>query len=264
LDAETEKENEMGWVKSPAELDKYFSYRIREFKDARILGVMFETRPDIVRDVLPPPLEPLEQPSGLMFIAEYPETNLGPGYREAALFLHCSYKGENGTYCLSMPIDSEPARLHNGRDIYGFPKKMADIHLERQGNSVVGWVERFGIRFVEIRADLPDSLPELPPTGPTFLFKAMPAADLTPGFDGPVFLVRQQTEIKMKSLDIGAAEITYQKSDYDPWADIVLEKVLMAFYLVSDNTMMPGKVLAEVDSATYLPYSFKALDFFAG
>jgi hypothetical protein len=38
----------------------------------------------------------------------------------------------------------------------------------------------------------------------------------------------------------------------------------MAFYLVSDNTMMPGKVLAEVDSAAYLPYSFKALDFFAG
>lgn len=254
----------MGWVKTPVELEKYFSYRVREFKGARILGVMFETRPEIVHEVLPPPLEPADQPSGLMFIAEYPETNLGPGYREAALFLHCAYKGETGSYCLSMPIDSEPVRLHNGRDIYGFPKKMAGIHLERHENSVVGWVERFGIRFVEIRADLAGSLPELPATGPTFLFKAMPKADLTPGFDGPVFLVRQKTEIKMQTLDFGTAEVTFQYSDYDPWSEVVLEKVLMAFYLVSDNTMMPGQVLAEVDPLTYLPYSFKALDFFAG
>ncbi|MBU2548192.1 MAG: acetoacetate decarboxylase family protein [Proteobacteria bacterium] len=254
----------MGWVKTREELDRYYSFRVREFVGAQMLGVMFETRMDIVREVLPPPLEPAEQPAGLIFIASYPATNLGPGYREAALFLQCTYRGEPGTYCLSMPIDSEPVRMHNGRDIYGFPKKMADIHIERQGRHAVGWVERFGIRFVEIRAELTDSLPALPPMGPTFLFKALPAADLTPGFDGPVFLVRQQTEVRMKSLDIGGAEVLLQASEYDPWAEIELEKVLMAFYLVSDNTMQPGRVLAQVDPAGYLPYSFKSVDFFAG
>ncbi len=31
----------------------------------------------------------------------------------------------------------------------------------------------------------------------------------------------------------------------------------MAFYLVSDNTMWPGEVLAKVDGDAYLPYYFK-------
>jgi acetoacetate decarboxylase len=101
-----------------------------------------------------------------MFIAEYPETNLGPGYREAALFLRCQHEGEDGSYCLSMPIMSEEARLYNGRDIFGFPKKMAAIHLERKGGEAEGWVERHGVRFVEIKAQLTGSLPQLPAAGP--------------------------------------------------------------------------------------------------
>jgi acetoacetate decarboxylase len=254
----------VGWVKSEEELRKYYSFPVREFKGAQMLGVIFETRAELVREILPPPLEPAEQPTGMMFIASYPETNLGPGYREAALFLRCRHGGEVGTHCLSMPIDSEPVRMHNGRDIYGFPKKLASIHLERQGQQAVGWVERFGIRFVEIRVTLTDSLPALPPLGPTFLFKAMPAADLTRGFDGPVLLVRQQTEVEMRSLEIGNAEVTLRESPHDPWAEIALEKTLMAFCLVSDNSMQPGKVVAEVDPQAYLPYSFKGVDFFAG
>ena len=119
------------------------------------------------------PLEPAEMPGGLIFIAQYPETNLGPGYREAALYLNCRYGGEQGTYCLAMPIDSEPKRMHNGRDIFGLPKKMASIHLERKGDKVRGWVERMGVRFVEIAIELTGSLPEVPPTGPSFTFKAI-------------------------------------------------------------------------------------------
>ena len=84
------------------------------------------------------------------------------------------------------------------------------------------------------------------------------------GFDGPVFLVRQQTHVEMRSLEIGEAEVTLRESIYDPWAEIELEKTLMAFYLVSDNAMQPGEVVAEVDPQAYLPYSFKGVDFFAG
>ena len=253
----------MGWVKTREELDKYFNLRVREFIGAKILGVMIETKPELIKSLLPPPLEPGNDPQALIFIAEYPQTNLGPGYREAALFIQCQYQGEKGNYCLSMPIDDE-ARMHNGRDIYGFPKKMANIHLERKDQKVAGWVERRGIRFVEIRAEISDTLPEVPKLGPTFLFKAMPAADLTSGFDGPVFLVRQQTEIELKSLEIGTAQLNLCESDHDPWAEIKVEKVIVAYYLVSNNRMQPGKVVAEVDPETYLPYSFIMTDFFSG
>ena len=114
----------MGFVKTREELDKYYGLGVRRFSDARMLGVMFSTRPEVSERLLPPPLEQADLPGGLIFIAEYPKTNLGPGYREAALFMRCKYQGEAGSYCLSMPIDNE-ARMHNGRDVFGFPRRLA-------------------------------------------------------------------------------------------------------------------------------------------
>ena len=253
----------MGFVKTREELDKYYGLGVRRFSDARMLGVMFSTRPGVSRKLLPPPLEQADLPGGLIFIADYPKTNLGPGYREAALFLRCKYQGEAGSYCLSMPIDSE-ARMHNGRDVFGFPKKLASIHLRREGQKVHGWVDRDGIRFVEIRAELSGEIPELPPMGPTFLFKAMPRIDLTPGFDGPVLLASQRTQIEPQRLEIGSAELTLRPSEHDPWAEIEDPEVMTAFYIVSDNTMLPGKVLSEVDPDAYLPHYFKMTDFSVG
>ncbi len=254
----------MGFTKTKQELEGYFGLGVRKFTGARILGVMFETRQETVKNLLPPPLEPLDSPTGMMFIANYPETNLGPGYREAALFLGCSYEGEPGNYCLSMPIDSEESRLYNGRDIFGLPKKKASIHLEEDDSRVTGWVERHGIRLVEIDAQLSGSLPDFPVPGPNFLFKAMPRIDLSPGFDGPVLLCRQQTDIEMKSLRIGTAEVKLRQSSADPWHEVEIVNVIVAYHLISDNTMQPGKVLREVDPQGFMPYYFKMTDFFGG
>lgn len=254
----------MSFSKTSEQLDRYYGLGVRKFDGAKMLGVMFLTEPDIVKRCLPPPLEPVDTPRGMMFIAEYPETNLGPGYREAALFLGCQYKGEVGNYCLSMPIESEESRLYNGRDIFGYPKKKATIHLEHDGDVVYGWVERHGIRFVEIKAQLMGELPALPPPGPNFLFKASPKIDLTPGFDGPVLLCRQQTDVELKSLRIGRAEVILRDSELDPWAEIKLVNVITAYSLTSNNTMNPGSVLQEVEPESYLPHYFKMTDFFVG
>jgi len=253
----------MGFVKTKEELDQYFSLGVRRFVGAQMMGVMFQTRPEIVAKLLPPPLEPIDSPDGLIFIAQYPETNLGPGYREAALYLKCRYRDEPGTYCLSMPITAE-ARMHNGRDIFGLPKKMANIHFERQGDRVHGYVERFGIRFVDIKIQLAAELPNAPETGPTFLFKAMPRIDLQPGFDGPVLLARQRTVVEAKKFEVGVPEIALLPSPTDPWADVEIVTVMAGFCLLSDNTMQPGEIVAEVDADAFLPHYFKMTDFATG
>lgn len=254
----------MGFVKTPAELASFFEVPARLFPGAKMLGAMFQTKPETVARLLPPPLTPADTPNALVFIAEYPETNLGPGYREAALFLNCQYQGENGTYCLSMPIDSEEVRCTNGREIFGFPKKLAKIHLERHEDTVHGWVERHGVRFFDLKVTLMSSLPALMPTGPTFLFKASPRIDLQPGFEGPVLLCKQKTEVELKSLEVGMPELHFLESPRDPWAEIEIENLIMGFYLVSDNTMRPGEVVAKVDGDAFLPYYFKMVDFPVG
>ena len=254
----------MSFVKTKEELDRYYGLRVREFPQARIMGLMFKADAEKTRSLLPPPLEQSPMPGGLLFIAEYGDTNLGPGYREAALFLRCSYEGKPGNYCLSMPIDSNASRLHNGRDIYGFPKKAARIHFEQDGNNAHGWVERNGIRFVELSVETTGSLANLPPSGPTYLFKGMPKVDLTPGFDGPVLLVSQQTEVEAKSVKVGTSELKLTHSETDPWSELEGLEPMMSFIVESSNRMLPGKVLAEVDGDAYLPHYFNMTDFYCG
>ncbi len=253
----------MSYAKTKKELDQYYNLGVRHFAGAQMMGVIYLTKPEVIAKLLPPPLEPADMPRVLIFIAQYPETNLGPGYREAALYLTCQYGGEEGTYCLSMPITAE-SRMHNGRDIFGLPKKMADIHLEKDEQKVHGWVEREGVRFIDVSIELTGTLPSVPATGPSFTFKAMPKIDLTPGFDGPVFLARQHTDVEMRSFDIGVPVITLRDSQADPWAEVSVEQPMLGFYMISDNTMQPGKILCEVDPDAFLPHYFKMTDFSTG
>lgn len=254
----------MSFVKTERELRDYYALKTREFPHAEMLGVMFAADAERTAACLPPPLEQADLPGGLIFIAEYGETNLGPGYREAALFLRCTYQGQPGSYCLSMPIDSDPNRLYNGRDIFGFPKKEATIAFERSDTRASGWVERRGVRFIEIDIALEGTLPELPPMGPTYLFKASPRIDLEPGFDGPVLLASQQTEIDARSIAIGTADIRFRPSEADPWSEFEDLTPLAAFVIESSNRMLPGRVLGTVDSDAFLPHYFKMTDFYTG
>ena len=250
----------MGFVKSQKDLDLYYSLAVREFPGAQMLGILYETEPEIIARLLPPPLQPAAEPWALCYIAHFPDTNLGPGYREGALFIRCQYQDEVGNYCLSMPLDDE-ARMHNGRDIYGFPKKLAAVSLRRDGNKAEGSVERHGIRFVTVRTELAVKLDEPPlKVGPNFVFKFMPAANLEPGFDGPVLLVRQKTDLAFQQFEMGPGEITFEESVHDPWHEVRFKQLVASYYFTSTNRMQPGEVLCEVDPEAFLPHAFARTD----
>ncbi len=251
----------MGFVRTKEEIENYYKFAVRRFPDSKMIGMMYETEPEIIERLLPPPLEPAEETWALSYVSIFPDTNLGPGYRESALFIRCSYKGEVGNYCLSMPLDGNDDRIFNGREIYGFPKKVASISLSRKGNIAEGYVERRGVRFATLKAELMTKMDEPPlKTGPSMLFKFQPRADLKPGFEGPVLLVRQRTEINYKSFEMGAGEITFEVSPHDPWHEVKCVRVIGAYYFTGDTIMHPGEVLTEVDADAFLPYSFSRTD----
>jgi acetoacetate decarboxylase len=55
-----------------------------------------------------------------------------------------------------MPVTKGMA-LILGREVFGYPKKMADIYFKREGQRVEGWTERHGTRIFEARANLKGS-----------------------------------------------------------------------------------------------------------
>lgn len=59
---------------------------------------------------------------------------------------------------------------------------------------------------------------------------------------------------------MGEAELTFRPSEYGPWFDVEIERVYGAIYTIGDNTMLPRKVVAEVDQRQFEPYAFMKLD----
>lgn len=250
--------------------------RRAEFYGAEMLMVTWETRPEIVQRLLPPPLKPTEKPIASAFVADYPKTNFGLPYKEAALFLLAQYNGVEGAYCLAMPVTDDMA-MAGGREVFGYPKKMADIHFDHQGENVEGWCERHGVRYFEIRAELtgePDdnAFLELMQEGVqddasqerySYNFKYFPNPEGM-GFDYNPRLIRESVSFKPEVIKIGRATVVMNPSDHDPWAEVEVVKMLGAVYTRGDNTMLPGKVVAEADPIQFAPYAFLRWDKFAG
>jgi acetoacetate decarboxylase len=245
------------------------------FKGAEMLTVIWETKPEIIERVLPPPLEPAERPIVRAFIANYPSTNQGQPYLESDLTILTKFNGEYGNYHLAMHVDDDRA-LMGGREICGFPKKIAKLGLERNDKILKAWSERLGTRNIEINAKLEgkfnsSELPELMkefkmmPTRKrgaiSYNFKHFPSPDKT-GFDYPPQLVRQETLFSPTSMEMGEAEITVKSSVHDPWGEIEIVETLGALYLKSNNTMLPGTVVAEVDPDEFLPYAYIKWDWY--
>ena len=265
----------MGFVKTMDEIMARVGKRA-EFYDAEMLTVLWLTRPEIVASLLPHPLEPIEAPLVAAFVANYPNTNFSIPYKEAALFLMARYQDEVGSYCLSMPVDDDMA-MAGGREVFGYPKKMAQIHFDKNENYVEGWVERHGVRYFKVNAQLTETpneslMGQLANWGSrlgaeedrvAFNFKYFPSPE-GQGFDYNPRLIRETVTFHPEIQLYGEPEITLAPSDHDPWAQVEIKEILGAIYTKGNNTMNAGKVVAECDLMAFLPHAFLKWDLHNG
>ena len=259
----------MGFVRSSKEIVEN-GWKPGEFYNAEMLTVLFETKPETLKRLLPAPLKPGALPIGFAFVANYPRTNFSVSYRESGLFLQAEFNGEEGSYCLAMPVTDDMA-LILGREIFGYPKKIANIHLARKGTEIEGWTERHGVRFMEVRAKLTgkcnDEMAQAviaqkfqsPYDSLIYNFKYFPAPGGS-GFDYNPRLIREIVKMHPDRAEFGEATLTLRSSPHDPWSDVDVVRVLGAAYTVGTNVMLPGSVVAEVDSTEFAPHAFIKLD----
>jgi acetoacetate decarboxylase len=255
----------MGIVKTADEIAAK-SVETFDFFDSKMLTVLYETKAETVERLLPPPLKPVKRPIAFAYLANFPRTNWGMPYMEAALFLGAEYEGIEGGYCLAMPVTSDMA-MAGGREVFGFPKKIGQIDLTRSGDQIHGWVERHGVRLMELQAKLSGRFNTTdaqgiigdvfrPGTNTVYYnFKHFPAPDWST-FDYAPRLVRGEVKRQLKSQEIGEAEIALRSSGHDPWSEVEVARVLGAIYTVADSSMLKAQVVAEVGPVTFVPHSF--------
>jgi len=241
-----------------------------EFYDAEMLIIYWETKPEIIKRLLPRPLKPAKEPIATAFIANYPKTNFGISYLESALSIKCQYKGDEGVYILSMPVDNDIA-MAGGREIYGYPKKMAQFDFSRSGNEFKGWTKRRGIIFFEVSAKIKEKMDDEErkslmgemglrnDTLTVYNFKHFPAPD-EGIFDYNPRLIKEPVEFHPHSVERAEVNIQLRPSNYDPWAEVEIVKVLGAGYTIGNNKMLKGEVVTEVQPTTFAPFAFLKWD----
>ncbi len=250
----------MRFVKTLDEIKKIHSVYARcQHLATRNLTVLFETTPEAVRAVLPPPLEPTAEPLGTAWVADIGNSNCVGPFQAAALYVRARYRDIVGNYCISMPV-STPEAVVFGRELYGEPRKLAKIIFEQQDEYVWGSAERHDIRYLSLRGRLTDAGAAGRTETSSFFFKFLPRADGS-GFDSPPQLIHVTGDSTVEVCRKGRGELILRDSPHDPVADLPVRQVIEAAY-TEGHLYSSGHVLCEVDVDDFLPYAFSKVDAF--
>ena len=119
------------------------------YRDALAMTISYETDADAAAALVPEGVEVPRPAMAGLIVAHYPKSTFGR-YNEAILTVQCRHEGIDYMYIPHIVVDTVPP-LAGGREIWGFPKKLASIGLEGDAELVRGAVERpVGVRLVTV------------------------------------------------------------------------------------------------------------------
>lgn len=217
---------------------------------------VWESDPDAVAAVLPPPLKPSGRP---LVRASVSKVDL-PGYPLGAgsVAVAAVHDGHEGWYPLVMPMTLERA-LTGGREVFGEPKKLGEVTAERDGLLVRAALTRHGIDFVEIRGAVSGPLPLPAPTAKLdFYFKFLPAVD-GDGFESDPVLIHCTRHEKVRRLERISGDVVLRESMYDPVADLPVLR-LVDLTIGEKTGDQSGRAVERVSAAALLPYLHQRYD----
>src|SRR5215472_1188518 len=192
------------WVKTPEEIET-IEERLAHpaFLDGRTLTVTYLTRSELIRAVLPPPLEPAGEALVSVGVGTFGRSNCVGAFTGGWVDVRARYQGIEANYCLAMPMTTDVAIIF-GRELFGEPKKQARVSLGNFGAEIRATIERRGVPYIAVEATLTERLQARgPATSDRFHFKFMHAADGR-GLEFDPIIVHAHFETKVRVLRRGA------------------------------------------------------------
>ena len=193
---------------------------------------------------MPEPLELTEPVVNYEFIRMPDSTGFGD-YTESGQVIPVSYQGQPGSFTHQMFLNDHPP-IAGGRELWGFPKKLAQPKLAVEIDTLVGTLNYGSVRIAtgtmgyKHRAlDIAVEARKL--AAPNFLLKIIPHVDGTPRI---CELVRYHLEdITVKGAWTGPAALDLYSHALAPVAELPVLQVLSAKHIVADLTLGLGTVV---------------------
>src|SRR6478672_9883372 len=122
--------------------------------------VVWETDLDVIRAVLPPPLEPAEPLARIRFATVDMGTGI-PTFGAGWFGVRARHAATEGEYALFMPMTTEKATI-GGRETFGEPKKIGAVSIAVDGDTVSARIERMGFTLATVTGTLGDPIDVAP------------------------------------------------------------------------------------------------------
>jgi len=218
--------------------------------------VVWETDPDVVRAVLPPPLEPSEPLARIRFATVDMGTGI-PTFGAGWFGVRARHAGTEGEYALFMPMTTEQATI-GGRETFGEPKKIGAVSIAVDGDTVSARIERMGFTLATVSGTLGGPIDVAPKDKVDFYFKCSPSPD-GKGFDTEPALVYCRRHEEARDARAIDGTLTLGESPLDPIADIPVGAI-RSFELAQVATTQTGEVVERVPADWLLPYVHQRFD----
>lgn len=206
--------------------------------------ITYRTDMDRLREVVPEPLKLVEPLVNYEFIRMPDSTGFGD-YTESGQVIPVEYEGAIGTYTHAMYLNDYPP-IAGGRELWGFPKKLAAPTLKTHTDTLVGVLDYGPVRiatgtmgYKHKNLDAAEQAMKL--AAPNFLLKIIPHVDGTPRI---CELVRYYFEdITVKGAWTGPASLALAPHALAPVADLPVLEVVGARHIIADVTLGLGEVM---------------------
>lgn len=223
---------------------------------SRAVTVVFETDPDAIAQVLPRPLEPAAATARLRIAVVDMGTGL-PTFGAGWFGVRARHGDIEGEYPLFMPMSTEQATT-GGRETFGEPKKIAQLALDVDGDTLSATVARMGSSVAEVSGTLGDEQPGYEIDKLDFYFKLLP----DPSGEGLerdpalVYCRRHETARVVRPV---TGECKLLEAPLDPIADFPIGRILTFEYAEITSSQV-GEIVERVPAAWLVPYMHQRYD----
>jgi acetoacetate decarboxylase len=218
---------------------------------------VYETEPEIVAAILPPPLEPGREPLVRITITRVEMPGL-PVFGAGWIGVQARHEDRVGEYPILMPMTTEQS-LIGGREINGEPKKLGEVEVHRDGDAVSAHIARMGSVICEINGRISGTRDNYELAKTDFWFKLSPSCEAAGVLDQDPLLVYGEKTEKTRLHESIDGELLLKEAPLDPVADLVVVRMVDLNWTERASTQV-GRVIGPVPRAGLEPFIHQRYD----
>lgn len=213
------------------------------FYNREFIVIAYRTDREALEAVVPEPLE-IDEPIVKYEFIRMPDSTGFGDYTETGQVIPVRFNGQKGAYVHAMYLDDD-APIAGGRELWGFPKKLASPKVEHDGDVILCTLHYGPALCVEASVGYKHRILETAPIAeaiqqPNFLLKIIPHVDGSPRV---LELVRyQMTDVVVKGAWASPAALALFPHVACDVARLPVREIVSATHFVADLTLALGEV----------------------